>query len=241
MGVDAGDYDGDGRLDIIKTNFSDEAPTLYHNEGQGFFTDVTFQAGLGGETRSVKWGTAFFDFDNDGQPDMLIVTGPIYPPGISPRHIMSNEEGKSALYRNLGQGRFEDISARAGAGFRESRCSRRVAVGDIFHSGLMDVVINNINDRPALLRNQSSSPNSWLLVKLIGDKTNRAAIGSRVTVEADNRRQVQEVRSGGSFCSQNDPSACTWDWVTPGAQSAWKCAGRAVQRKSLSAYPPTAW
>jgi hypothetical protein len=204
MGVDAADYDGDGKIDILKTNFSDETPTLYHNEGQGFFTDVTFPAGLAGATRSVKWGAAFLDFDNDGRPDILIVSGPIYPPGLNPRHGMSEVEGRRILYRNRGGGRFEDVSQRAGSGLIECRCGRGLAVGDIFHTGQVDGVISNINDRPTLISNQSPSPNSWLLIRLIGTKTNHAAIGSRVRVEADNRGQVQEVRSGGSFCSQSD-------------------------------------
>ncbi len=108
------------------------------------------------------------------------------------------------MYRNLGSGRFQDISERAGAGLLLPRCSRGAAFGDIFHTGQVDVVINNLNDYPSLLRNQSPSPNSWLLVKLMGTRTNRAAIGSRVIVETDGRRQIQEVRSGGSFCSQSD-------------------------------------
>lgn len=204
MGVDAGDYDGDGLLDILKTNFSDETPALYHNEGNGFFSDVTFQAGLAAQTSSVKWGTAFFDFDNDGRPDILIASGPIYPPGINARGVMRNEEGRKALLRNLGNGRFQDITDRGGPGLLTSRCSRGAAFGDLFHTGQIDVVINNINDRPTLLRNETPSPNSWVLIKLVGTRTNRAAIGSRVIVETENARQVQEVRSGGSFCSQND-------------------------------------
>jgi enediyne biosynthesis protein E4 len=206
MGIDAGDYDGDGQLDIIKTNFSDEPPTLYHNEGHGFFADVTAESGLAGETRSVKWGTAFLDFDNDGYPDLLIVSGPIYPPGPGGggRHGMSRSEGLKVLYRNLGNGRFENVSERCGPAFSEVRCARGLAVGDLFHTGQLDIVINNLNDHPSVLRNRSPSTNNWLLGKLVGTKTNRAAIGSRVTVEAGGRRQTQEVRSGGSFCSQSD-------------------------------------
>ncbi len=203
MGVDAGDYDGDGLLDIIKTNFTDETPTLYHNDGRGFFTDVTVPAGMAGETLAVKWGAAFLDFDNDGRPDLLIVTGPIYPPGVNARNQQSPGTRK-ILYRNLGGGRFQDISERAGHGLSAPNCSRGAAFGDVFHTGQIDVAVNNINARPSLLRNQSPSPNSWLLVKLAGTKTNRSAIGSRVIVEAGNQRQIQEVRSGGSFCSQND-------------------------------------
>jgi hypothetical protein len=108
------------------------------------------------------------------------------------------------LCRNLGNGRFEDISARAGPDLLQLRCSRGAAFGDLFRTGQIDVVVNNINDRPTLLRNQSPSSNTWLLVKLVGTKTNRAAIGSRVVIETGKSRQIQEVRSGGSFCSQND-------------------------------------
>lgn len=204
MGVDAGDYDGDGRLDIIKTNFSDEPPALYHNDGHGFFTDVTAQAGLAGAVQNVKWGTSFFDFDNDGYLDLVIIAGPIYPPGISRNHPLTSKNGKNFLFRNLRNGRFEDISAEAGAAFVESRCGRGLAVGDIFHTGRLDLVVNNINDPPSLLRNEAPSPDSWLLVRLVGTKTNKSAIGSRVIVRTASRRQMQEVRSGGSFCSQND-------------------------------------
>ena len=205
MGVDAGDYDGDGLLDIIKTNFSDQTTSLYHNQGNGFFRDRTFPAGLSGRTSSVKWGTAFLDFDNDGHLDVLIVSGPIYPPSLSRARAKPKEDGgQTILYRNLGNGRFQDISEHAGPGLLLPRCSRGAAFGDIFHTGQIDIVINNLNDYPTLLRNRSPSPNSWLLIKLVGTRTNRAAIGSRVMVEADGRRQIREVRSGGSFCSQSD-------------------------------------
>jgi enediyne biosynthesis protein E4 len=198
MGADAADYDGDGSFDIIKTT------SLYHNNGKGLFTERTISAGLAGQTSSVKWGTAFVDYDNDGRPDILIVTGPIYPPGLSEQRAGSQEDGKKILYRNLGNGRFEDISTRGGPGLGLSRCSRGAAFGDIFRTGQIDIVINNMNDYPTLLRNQSPSSNSWLLLKLVGTRTNRAAIGSRAIVETASQRQVQEVRSGGSFCSQND-------------------------------------
>src|SRR5580700_6727811 len=199
-----GDYDDDGLLDLIKTNFSDEIPSLYHNEGKGFFTDVTIPSGLGGVTKSVKWGTAFLDVDDDGRPDILIVGGFIYPPGSGLQHQLPKSENQLILLRNVDGNRFADISEYSGPAFADSRCGRGAACGDIFNSGRVAIAINNLNDFPSLLRNQTPSANSWLLVKLIGTKTNRAAIGSRVVVEADGRRQVQEVRSGGSFCSQND-------------------------------------
>jgi len=200
MGVAAADYDGNGYLDIIKTNFSDDTPSLYRNEGNAFFTDVTYAAGLAELTKSVKWGTGFIDFDNDGWPDIFIVGGPIYPP----RGAFSSDAGSRILLRNLGNGRFQDISRQCGPGMSTPRCSRGAAIGDIFNTGQLDLLINNINDRPLLLRNQSPPPNSWLLVRLVGTQTNRAAIGSRVVVETNGHRQLLEVQSGGSFCSQND-------------------------------------
>ena len=204
MGADCVDYDGDGLLDIVKTNFSDEMPSLYHNQGNGFFTDVTAPAGLAGETRSVKWGTGFMDFDDDGQPDVLIVSGSIYPPGAGMHHELPKTESKLILMRNIDGHRFANVSEQAGPALLESRCGRGAAFGDIFNTGRIGVVVNNLNDYPSLLRNQSPSTNSWLLVRLLGTTTNRAAIGSRVVVVVNHRRQVQEVRSGGSFCSQND-------------------------------------
>ena len=204
MGADSADYDGDGFLDIVKTNFSDEMPNLYHNEGKAFFTDVTAPAGLGGETKSVKWGTGFMDFDDDGQPDILIVSGSIYPPGTGMHHQLPQTESNLILMRNIDGHRFANVSEQAGPAFLESRCGRGAAFGDIFNTGRIGMVVNNLNDYPSLLRNQSPSTNSWLLVKLIGTATNRAAIGSRVVLTANNRCQVQEVRSGGSFCSQSD-------------------------------------
>jgi hypothetical protein len=203
MGADSVDYDGDGFLDIVKTNFSDETPNLFHNDGNGFFTDVTVRAGLGGETSSVKWGTLFTDFDDDGHPDILIVSGSIYPPGSGRQHQLPKTDDRLILLRNV-DNHYVSISERAGPAFAESRCSRGAASGDIFNTGRVDLVVNNLNDYPSLLRNQDPPSNSWLLVKLVGVKTNRAAIGTRVVVEANSRRQVQEVRSGGSFCSQSD-------------------------------------
>jgi hypothetical protein len=203
MGVDAADYDSDGRLDIVRSNFSSEPPLLYHNEGEGFFNDRTFESGLGDAMPRVKWGIAFFDFANDGNPDILIVSGPIYPPGVNAARVTNDDAGKY-LFRNDGEGRFRDISERAGPGIVEPHCGRGLGLGDIFHTGQLDSVINNINEAPTLLRNEKPSPNSWLLVRLIGTQTNRAAIGSRVTLACGGHRQVQEVRSGGSFCSQSD-------------------------------------
>jgi hypothetical protein len=144
------------------------------------------------------------DFDDDGQPDLLIVSGSIYPPGTGTHHLLPQTKSKLILMRNIDGHRFANVSDQAGPAFLESRCGRGAAFGDIFNTGRISVAVNNLNDYPSLLRNQSPSTNSWLLVKLVGTTSNHAAIGSRVVVTANNRRQVQEVRSGGSFCSQND-------------------------------------
>src|ERR1700730_16033468 len=204
MGADSADYDGDGWFDIVKTNFSDEMPSLYHNEGKGFFADVSVPAGLAGETGSVKWGTGFIDFDDDGRPDLVIASGSIYSPGSGTHHQLPKTDSKLILMRNVDGSRFVNISGQSGPALAESRCTRGAAFGDIFNTGRIDIVLNNLNDYPSLLRNQSPPSNSWLLVKLSGTNTNRAAIGPRVSVDASSRRQVQEVRSGGSFCSQSD-------------------------------------
>jgi hypothetical protein len=204
MGADSVDYDGDGLPDIVKTNFSEEMPSLYHNMGNGLFEDVTVPSGLGSATTSVKWGTGLIDFDDNGFPDLMIVGGSIYPPGTGMHHLLPKTDSKLILMRNIDGNRFVDVSQQAGPAFSESRCGRGAVFGDIFNSGRIDVVVNNLNDYPSLLRNQQPPANAWLLVKLIGTRTNRAAIGSRVSVNANQRRQVQEVRSGGSFCSQSD-------------------------------------
>ena len=191
MGADSADYDGDGFLDIVKTNFSDEMPNLYHNEGKAFFTDVTAPAGLGGETKSVKWGTGFFDFDDDGQPDILIVSGSIYPPGTGMHHQLPQTESKLILMRNVDGHRFANVSEQAGPAFLESRCGRGAAFGDIFNTGRIGMAVNNLNDYPSLLRNQSPSTNSWLLVKLIG---------------TDNQSRRHRVARG-CDCEQSAPGA----------------------------------
>ncbi|MFB3923252.1 MAG: CRTAC1 family protein [Terriglobia bacterium] len=203
MGVTVGDFNGDGRLDLFRTNFIDDTPTLFENLGSGFFQDVTFATGVGVNTRFLGWGTAFLDFDNDGWPDLLYVTGHVYPE-IMREKLDDRFETRKVLYRNLGDRKFQDISLQSGPGILLARSSRGAAVGDIFNTGQLDVVINNMNAAPTLLRNVAPSPHHWIVVNLIGRKTNRAAIGSRVRLSAGPLRQVQEVLSGCGFCSQND-------------------------------------
>jgi hypothetical protein len=203
MGVSAADYDRDGWLDIVKTNFDDDTPSLYRNLGRGLFDDVTRATGLGVNTRYLGWGTGFLDVDLDSWPDILIVNGHVYPEADRLGGRYSYEQSK-LLYRNLGNGRFEDVSMRAGLALLVKKASRGAAFGDLFNMGRQDVVVNNMNDAPSLLHNCAAPAGHSLLVELVGTRSNRSAIGARVTVSVSGRRLIDEVRSGGSFCSQSD-------------------------------------
>jgi enediyne biosynthesis protein E4 len=203
MGVGAGDYDLRGELDIVKTHFQGDMTGLYHNEGKGDFEDVTVRAGLGVETGYICWGAGFGDFDNDGLPDIFIVAGGVYPevekklpnlPMAMPR----------MLFRNLGDGKFEELSDKLGPGLTTRHCSRGCAFGDFDNDGDLDVVIMNRNEPPSLLRNDLSGENRWLKVLLVGVASNRSAIGARVTVQYGEKRQVQEVLAQSSYLSVND-------------------------------------
>ena len=203
MGVGAGDYDRDGWLDLVKTNFDDDTTSLYRNLGGGNFEDATTEAGLGVNTRYLGWGTGFLDFDLDSWPDIFIVNGHVYPEAdrIGGHYTYPQQK---LLYRNLGTGRFADVSLRAGAGMIVKKVSRGAAVGDLFNTGRQDIVVNNMHDTPTLLHNCTPPGGHSLVVQLVGTRSNRSAIGARVTVHLAGRRLVDEVRSGGSFCSQND-------------------------------------
>jgi enediyne biosynthesis protein E4 len=203
MGVGAGDYNRDGWLDIVKTNFDDDTTSLYRNLGGGAFEDATVPGGLGANTRYLGWGAAFVDVDLDSWPDIFIVNGHVYPEADRIGGRYSYEQQK-LVYRNLGNGRFEDVSMRAGPAVVEKKPARGAAFGDLFNSGRQDVVVNNMNDTPSVLHDCAPATNHGLVVQLIGTRSNRSAIGARVTVHAAGRRLIDEVRSGGSFCSQND-------------------------------------
>jgi hypothetical protein len=203
MGVSAGDYNRDGWLDIVKTNFDDDTTSLYRNLGRGTFEDATRAGGLGVNTRYLGWGTGFIDIDLDTWPDIFIVNGHVYPEADRIGGRYSYQQAK-LLYHNLGNGRFEDVSMHAGPGLLARQSSRGAAFGDLFNTGLQDVVVNNMYDPPALLHNCASPSGHSLVVQLVGTRSNRSAIGARVTVSVAGRRLIDEVRSGGSFCSQND-------------------------------------
>ena len=201
MGIAVGDYDGDGRLDIAKTNFSGDIPSLFHNEGGQFFEDVAQRAGLGAN-HLLGWGIAFVDFDDDGSKDLIIANGHVYPE-VDRSPVGDRYLQKTLLYRNLGNGRFEDITKTAGPALETARPARGLAVGDVDGDGRPEVLIVNMNATPSLLKNTGPRGN-FVALTLAGTKSNRSAIGARVTVETGGRRQVDEVMSGGSYYSQND-------------------------------------
>jgi len=203
MGADSLDYDGDGWLDIIKTNFSDDTATLYHNNRDGTFSDVTSQAGLGRNSQFLGWGSLFLDVDDDGRPDIFMANGHVYPE-VDNKGLANTFREPKLLYWNEGNGRFRDISLDSGPGITTPYNSHGVGAADFNNNGDVEIVVNNSHDRPSLLKNTGQRGN-WLLLKLEGVKSNRDAIGARVTLRSSgNPAQMQEVRSGGGYISQSD-------------------------------------
>jgi hypothetical protein len=200
MGIAIADYDGNGFLDIAKTNFSGDRPSLYRNENGRFFEDVSEMAGLG-RNQLLGWGIAFLDIDEDGWPDLVMANGHVYPE-VDRSPIGETYRQRTLLYRNLGNGRFADITDAAGPGFAPRRPSRGLAIGDLDGDGRPEIVIVNMNDKPTLLKNVGPRQNA-IAIQLTGTRSNRSATGARCTVAAGGRRQVAEVVSGGSYFSQN--------------------------------------
>jgi hypothetical protein len=202
MGVGVGDYDNDGWLDIVRTNFSEQVTTLYRNYG-GAFEEVSLRAGLGVNRKYLGFGVDFFDFDNDGWSDILLVNGHVYSQ-IAKRKLHLKYREPRVLYRNLGNGRFEDVSAQAGPAILAENLGRGCAFGDFDNDGDVDVLVNNLDGAPTLLRNDGGNGNGAILVKCVGTKSNRSAIGARVRVAASGTSQIREVMSGSSYYSQSD-------------------------------------
>jgi enediyne biosynthesis protein E4 len=204
MGVGVGDYDLDGHLDLFKTHFADDANGLYHHDGKGNFDDVTRSSRLAVETRYICWGAGIVDLDNDGYPDLFMVTGNVYPEVERKLPQYANKTPR-AVFRNLGNRAFEQLGAEAGPGVTEAHCSRGCAFGDFDNDGDLDILIVNLNEPPSLLRNDLAAKQNWIKVKLEGVKSNRSAIGARVLVRYGGKVQTQAVLSQSSFYSSNDP------------------------------------
>ena len=209
MGVSAADYDLDGNLDIVKTNFAGDTPSLYHNLGKANFEDTTFAAGLGLHTKYLGWGCGFFDMDNDGWPDILICNGHVYPE-VEQLTTEAGYAQRKLLYKNLRNGHFADVSLQGGSGISDPVAARGAAFGDFDNDGDIDVVVNTVNGFPQLLRCDSRTGNNWIKVRTIGTKSNRSGIGARLkcvtkpAAETKPHEQIDEVRSGGGYFSQND-------------------------------------
>jgi hypothetical protein len=209
MGISAADYDLDGNLDLVKTNFAGDTPSLYHNQGGANFEDTTFTAGLGAHTQYLGWGCGFFDMDNDGWADILICNGHVYPE-VEQLKTEAGYAQRKLLYQNLHNGHFADVSFQAGPGISEPSPSRGAAFGDFDNDGDIDVVVNTVNDYPQLLRCDSKLDHNWIKVRTMGTKSNRSGIGARLVCvthapgETKPHRQIDEVRSGGGYFSQND-------------------------------------
>ncbi len=204
MGVGIGDYNLDGHLDLFKTHFIGDTSGFYRNDGKGNFDEVTRLAKVGVETRFTSWGAGIFDLDNDGYPDVLFVTGSVYPE-VERKLPQYPYKTPRVLFRNLGNGTFEELETQAGEGITTPHSSRGCAFGDFDNDGDMDVLIVNMNEPPSLLRNDMKVKKNWLKVKLEGVKSNRSAIGARVLVHYGTKVQVQTVLSQSSYYSCNDP------------------------------------
>ena len=207
MGVDAGDYNGDGHLDLVVTNFSDDYNTLYENSGRGFFTDVSHAAGIAvASFPYLGWGVGLVDFDHDGFLDLFTANGHVHPAadrsGLGTTYLQRKQ-----LFRNLGTKRFEDVTGSAGGGLLLEKSSRGAAFGDYDNDGDIDVLVINMNDRPTLLRNDTTGGGHWVTIRLAGAKSNRDGVGARVRIQTGGRTQIAEVRSGGSYLSHNDGRA----------------------------------
>jgi hypothetical protein len=204
MGTDFGDYNNDGWLDLVVTNFYGEPHSLYLNQGNGTFLETTWPSGIGEVTVPyLGWGTGFVDLDNDGWKDLFFVHGHVYPE-VDVHHLDERYAQRNLVFRNRGDGTFGDVTAAAGAAMAQKRVGRGAAFGDYDNDGRVDVVITNVNDGVVLLHNESPPDNNWLTLKLVGHRSNRDGIGARITAQLGSTKLVHEIHGGGSYLSQSD-------------------------------------
>src|SRR5262245_9744879 len=207
MGVDLGDYDNDGRLDAVITNFQGQPHALYRNLGRGQFQETTWPSGIGAATLAyLGWGTRFADLDNDGWSDLVFVNGHVYPE-VDRYGLEETFEQRTQVFRNQRDGRFADLTAAAGAPLAVRRAGRGAAFGDYDDDGRVDVLVTGLNERPTLLHNETAPSGHWLSVTLRGRRSNRDGIGARLTLQAGGQQQVREVHTDGSYLSQSDRRA----------------------------------
>ena len=203
MGVAVGDYNRDGRMDIFKTNFAGDTSTLYVNAGNGLCEDRTFASGFGRNTRWLGWGVAFADLDLDGWQDLFLVNGHVYPE-VEQLKTEAGYKQRKVVYRNRGDGRFDDVTEQLGAPVTTPKAGRGAVFADFDNDGDVDVFVNNMHDTPDLFRLDLREPRTWWAARLVGVQSNRSAIGARIRLTAGGATQVTEVRGGGSYYSQND-------------------------------------
>ena len=204
MGIAYGDYDNDLYQDILVTNFWEQTNTLYHNDRGTFFSDLSFDAGVGKESfQFLAWGTEFFDYDNDGDKDLFVANGHLFPQ-LDRANLGTSYAQTNQLFENLGDGTFVEVSQVSGEGLKIKKVSRGASFGDYDDDGDLDIFVLNINDRPTLLRNDGGNENNWLMVKTIGTESNRDGIGARIEVRSGDLTQSAEIRSGASYLSHND-------------------------------------
>jgi enediyne biosynthesis protein E4 len=205
MGVDAGDYDNDGLPDLMVTNFSHDYSTLRHNDGSLIFTDVSMPSGIGPATLpTLGWGVGFLDYDNDGRQDLFIANGHVFT-NIDDRHLGTTWKQHNQLFHNEGDGHFREVTTEAGPAFQELHSARGAAFGDFDDDGDIDIVVNNMDEPPSLLRNDGGNSSHWIGFRLVGARRNRGAVGARVLVQAGSLRMTEEIHAGSSHNSSNDP------------------------------------
>jgi enediyne biosynthesis protein E4 len=232
MGSTAADYNGDGRIDIFKTNFSDDTATLYRNNGDGTFDDVTYRAGLGLNTQYLGWGTMFFDFDNDGWPDLLLVNGHVYPE-VDSEHLGSSFQEPRILYHNNGNGTFTDISATSGPGITNTISSRGLALGDLWNDGRISAVVSNMNAPPSLLVNQVRTANHWIELRPIGTSRPTATPSAPASASKPAPASSSMKSAPAPASSPTMTCASTSAWAPPPRSTGSKSAGQAESRKSF--------